>query len=102
MPSVQQIEAMLSDNPEDTFLLYALAMELDNEGQHDRSLSIFEKLMNQSPPYVPAFFMSSQQLVRLDRIDEAKTFLDSGIEQAKRQNDGHAAAEMTEFLNSLK
>ena len=102
MPTVQQIEAMLNDTPEDTFLLYALAMELDNEAQHDRSLDIFDKLMKQSPPYVPAFFMASQQLVRLDRNEEAKKFLASGIEQAKTQGDSHAAGEMTEFLASIE
>ena len=101
MPSVEQIEALLTDSPEDTFLLYALAMELDNEDKNDRSLTIFEKLMNQAPPYVPAFFMRAQQLVRLDRIADAKTDLGNGIQQAKEQDDAHAAREMTEFLASL-
>ena len=101
MPSVEQIEALLTDSPEDTFLLYALAMELDNEGKHDRSLTIFEKLMSQTPPYVPAFFMRAQQLVRLDRVSDAKSDLESGIQHAKEQNDTHAAGEMSEFLASL-
>ena len=102
MPTVQQIETLLADNPDDTFLLYALAMELDNEGKNDRSLSIFAQLKQQDPPYVPAFFMSAQQLVRLDRIDEAKLDLEKGIEEANAQNDAHAAGEMTEFLTSLR
>lgn len=101
MPTVQQIEAMLSDNPDDTFLLYALAMELDNAGDHHRSLTLFEKLISQTPPYVPAFFMSAQQLARLDRIEEARTRLTAGIQQAQLQDDDHAAAEMSEFLASL-
>ena len=101
MPSVEQLEAMLKDTPDDTFLLYALAMELDNREQHQRSLDIFTALMSQATPYVPAFFMSAQQLVRLDRVNEARTCLRSGIEQARQQGDAHAAAEMSEFLTSL-
>ena len=101
MPTVQQIESLLADNPDDTFLLYALAMELDNAGEHDRSLLIFEQLKQQDPPYVPAFFMAAQQLVRLNRTSEAKPVLTQGIEQAKQQNDLHAAGEMNEFLASL-
>lgn len=101
MPSIEQIESMLKDSPNDTFLLYALAMELDNQEQHDRSLEIFGTLMNLEPPYVPAFFMSAQQLTRLDRVNEARTNLRAGIEHARNQDDLHAAAEMSEFLTSL-
>jgi len=102
MPTIEQLETMLKDSPDDTFLLYGLAMELDNCEQHDRSLEIFGKLMVLDPPYVPAFFMSSQQLVRLDRIDEAKKNLESGIVQAQAQKDLHAVSEMREFLQSLE
>ena len=101
MPSIEQIEALLEETPADTFLLYALAMELDNGEQHDRSLDIFAELMAGEPPHVPAFFMSAQQLVRLDRVNEARTNLRHGIEQARVQNDSHAAAEMSDFLSSL-
>src|SRR3972149_6736357 len=102
MPSRREkIESMLADDPGDTFLRYSLAMELDKEGAHDASLARFGELMAYVPPYVPAFFMAAQQLVRLGRIDEARTILRDGIEQARTQGDAHAAGEMSEFLASL-
>ncbi len=101
MPSIEQLEKLLDGSPDDTFLLYALAMELDNCGQHERSLEIFAGLTRRTPPYIPAFFMSGQQFVRLGRIDEAKVRLSAGIEQAKLQNDSHARGEMTDFLASI-
>ena len=97
----EKIEAMLADDPADVFLRYSLAMEWDKEGQHDASLDQFTKLTHESPAYVPAFFMAAQQLARLERIDEARSFLRSGIEAARQQNDTHAAGEMSEFLASL-
>lgn len=97
----EKIEAMLADDPGDTFLRYSLAMELDKEGDHDASLARFAELTREEPPYVPAFFMSSQQLVRLGRIDEARSILKDGIAAARSQDDMHAAGEMTEFLASL-
>src|SRR4051794_2316139 len=97
----EKIEAMLADDPGDTFLRYSLAMELDKEGDHDASLSRFAELARDNPPYVPAFFMASQQLVRLGRVDEARTILRDGIAAARIQNDLHAASEMSEFLASL-
>ena len=96
-----KIEAMLADDPGDTFLRYSLAMELDKEGNHDDSLARFADLTRDNPPYVPAFFMAGQQLVRLGRSDEARTILREGIAAARLQDDLHAAGEMTEFLASL-
>ena len=98
----EQLEQMLVDSPQDSFLRYALAMELANEEQHDRSIELYKGLMADDPPYVPAFFMLGQQLTKLDRIDEARTALNDGIVQAREQNDMHAAGEMTEFLQSLE
>ena len=97
----KKIEAMLEEDPTDTFLRYSLAMELDKESEHDRSLAQLTELTKDEPPYVPAFFMAGQQLTRLDRIAEARSILRDGIEQARTQNDAHAAGEMSEFLASL-
>lgn len=97
----EKIEAMLADEPGDTFLRYSLAMELDKEGMHDASLEQLAELTRDDPPYVPAFFMAGQQLVRLDRVSEARAILRDGIEAARQQDDAHAAGEMSEFLSSL-
>ena len=97
----QKIEAMLADDPADTFLRYSLALELEKEGEHERSLSGLRGLMQDAPPYVPAFFMGAQQLARLGQINDARAVLRTGIEEARRQGDLHAAGEMAEFLASL-
>ena len=97
----EKIEAMLAEDPGDTFLRYSLAMELDKEGNHDASLTRFGELTRDEPPYVPAFFMAGQQLVRLGRNDEARTILRDGIVAAQVQGNLHAAGEMSEFLASL-
>jgi hypothetical protein len=97
----QKIEAMLVEDPSDTFLRYSLAMELDKEGDHDASLAKFAELTRDDPPYVPAFFMAGQQLVRIGRVAEAREVLGRGIGAAQQQNDAHAAGEMTEFLASI-
>jgi len=101
MTRLEKIEAMLAEEPGDTFLRYSLAMELDKEGEHTSSLEKFSQLTCDDPPYVPAFFMAGQQLARLNRLDEARTILRDGIEQARSQSNAHAAGEMSEFLTSL-
>ena len=97
----EQLESMLAEEPQDTFLRYALAMELKNEEEFERSELLFRELMRDEPPYVPAFFMLGQQLVGQDDLDDAKAVLQHGIKQAQQQGDLHAAGEMTELLQSL-
>lgn len=97
----EKIEAMLVDQPSDTFLRYSLSMELDKEGEHERSLAGLRGLTKDAPPYVPAFFMAGQQLAKLGRIEEARAILRDGIEAARAAGDAHAAGEMSEFLASL-
>lgn len=98
---LERIEAMLADEPNDSFLRYSLALELRNAGRNEESLQRLDELTKDEPPHIPAFFMAAQQLVDLDRITEARTFLRDGIENARQQGDSHAAAEMSEYLSSL-
>jgi thioredoxin-like negative regulator of GroEL len=100
-PRRQKIEAMLHQEPGDQFLRYALAAELDNEGEAEPALDLYRGLAHDSPPHVPAYFRAAQLLVKLDRIAEARTFLRVGFEQASNQNDSHAAGEMSELLAAL-
>jgi hypothetical protein len=97
----EKIEAMLAESPADTFLRYSLSLEREKEGDHERSLAGLAELTRDQPPYVPAFFMAAQQLVKLSRVEEARTFLRDGIEAARIQGNAHAAGEMSEFLTSL-
>jgi predicted Zn-dependent protease len=97
----ERIEAMLAEEPGDTFLRYSLALELEKEARHDESLQTLQQLTRDATPYVPAFFMAAQQLAKLNRVNDARTFLREGIDEARRQGNAHAAGEMSEFLMSL-
>lgn len=98
---LERIEAMLLDEPDDSFLRYSLALELRNAGRNEESLQRLSELTKDDPPHISAFFMAAQQLVELDRVTDARTYLRDGIEQARGQGDSHAAAEMSEYLSSL-
>ena len=97
----EKIEALLAQEPADQFLRYGLAIEYDNEARFDESLRLFEGLASGRPPHVASYFRGAQLLVKLERVDEARTWLRDGIEEARRQGDAHAAGEMSELLASL-
>ena len=99
---IDKIQAMLLDDPRDAFLRYSLAMEYRKLDENDKSLDLLTELANNEVPrYVAAFFMAAQQLVELDRIEEARTFLRDGIDEARSQGNHHAAAEMSELLSEI-
>ena len=47
------------------------------------------------------FLRGAQLLVKLDRVEEARTALREGIEVARQEGELHAAGEMGELLASL-
>ena len=98
---IEKIQALLAEDPQDTFLRYSLAMEQEKSGEHDASEARLRELMSDDPPYVPAFFMAAQHLAKRDHTEDARTILRDGIEHARHQDNAHAAGEMSEFLASL-
>ena len=96
-----KIETMLEKEPGDAFLTYALALELEKEGEHTRSLELLQSLMSGTPPHVPSFLMAGQHLAAQNHLDEARAVLRTGIETARKQGEEHAAGEMGELLASL-
>lgn len=97
----ERIESMLAEEPGDSFLRYSLALELAKEGRHEQGLYLLRGLMADTPPYIAAFFMAGQQLAGLEKIEDARGVLRSGIEAARAAGDAHAAGEMSEFLTGL-
>lgn len=98
---LEKIDAMLVDDPGDTFLRYSRAMELAKLGRTAESLGGLKELSAEDPPYVPAFFMAAQQLAQEGSTEEAGKELQAGIVAAEAIGDLHAAGEMREFLNTL-
>jgi Flp pilus assembly protein TadD len=101
MSRKDQIEALLHDDPDNTFLRYGLAMEHVSAGDDEAAVATFRDLVRRDGDYVPAYLQAGRALIRLGRDDEAKNVLRDGIAVANRVGDGHAAGEMNGFLESL-
>jgi hypothetical protein len=104
---MEQIEAMLAEDPDDAFLCYGLAMEHASLGDDAGCVVVLRDLIARSAaaPYVPAYLQAGQALVRLDRIDEACAVLRDGIAVASRVGTGdaiHARGEMQGLLASIE
>lgn len=97
----EKLEAMLAQNPGDTFLAYGLAMEILKEGDTPTAIEHLKGVIKTTPDYQAAYFQLAQVLVNEGETDEAKEWLEQGIDAARRIGDAHAAAEMEGFLLTL-
>jgi predicted Zn-dependent protease len=96
------LNEILSQNPDDAFARYGLAMEHSNSGEVDRALEEFTKLLATHPDYTAGYFMAAQTLSKANRAEEAKKMLVDGISSARRTGNTHAQSEMTAMLDELK
>jgi predicted Zn-dependent protease len=102
MDRVAMLNEILSQNPNDAFARYGLAMEFSKAGEVERALEEFRTLLSTHPDYTAGYFMAAQTLASANRVEEAKKMLVDGISSARRTGNVHAQSEMTAMLDELK
>jgi len=101
MPTRQQIQKLLTLEPNDPFMLYALAIDHAKEGEHESAVEFFNKTIAADPDYVYAYYHQARSFESLDRTEKAKSTLDTGLEAAKRVNDAKGISEITSYRTML-
>src|ERR1700689_1201540 len=101
MDRIAALNDVLTQNPNDTFARYGLAMEYSKQGDFDRALAEFAILLENHPEYTAGYFMAAQTLVRAERLDDAKKMPGDGIASARRTGNLHAQSEMEALLAEL-
>jgi tetratricopeptide (TPR) repeat protein len=101
MDRTAMLAEILSQNPNDAFARYGLAMEYSNSGQVELALAEFGKLLVVHPDYTAGYFMAAQTLAKAERTEEARKMLNDGIASARRTGNTHAQSEMEAMLAEL-
>jgi tetratricopeptide (TPR) repeat protein len=101
MDRIAMLAEVLSQNPNDAFARYGLAMEYSKSGNVEAAMAEFGKLLAAHPDYTAGYFMAAQTLARAERVDEARKMLADGISSADRTGNGHAKSEMESMLLEL-
>lgn len=102
MDRIAALTEILTQEPNDAFARYGLAMEYSKQGDVERAMEEFGKLLSSNPDYTAGYFMAAQTLASASRTDEAKRMLVDGIASAVRTGNSHAQSEMTAMLDELK
>jgi Flp pilus assembly protein TadD len=95
------LKQMLEQDPKNTFAHYGLAMEYARLGNLTQAAAEFQSLIQQDPDYAAAYFHAGQALEKLDRVDEARSVYQQGIEVTTRKGDLHTRSEIEAALSLL-
>jgi cytochrome c-type biogenesis protein CcmH/NrfG len=101
MDKLAMLTEILTQNPNDSFARYGLAMEYVAQKRLEEGLAEFDRLIELNPDYVPAYQMSAQTLAAAGRQDETLARLHLGIAAANRTGNQHALAEMDALREDL-
>ena len=99
---IAKLKEFLSNEPNDPFTRYAIALEYAGQGDTKRCVSMLEELIKLDPKYVPAYQQLGYAYQKLDRRDDAIAIFKRGIQVAIEQGDLHARGEMQEALDETE
>lgn len=90
---ISQLLNFLKEDPNDPFLLYALATEYVKT-EPKTALSYYRQLLDQHPEYVPTYYHAAALFAELEEAEKAEDTYKKGIEAAQKAGDTHALREL--------
>ena len=106
MPGVSdrldKLTKMLEREPNDTFLIYGLALEHKKLGQHDRAIELLDRVIQIDPGYCYAYFQKGAVLESTGDNESAKAVYRAGVDAAKKKGDAHAQSEIEGALAMIE
>ena len=93
------LEKLVAEGKADSFGRYCYALELKGVGRVDDALAAFDALRAADPAYVPMYLMCGTMLLDASRPEEARGWLDQGIERAAAAGDTKALGELKDALS---
>jgi len=102
MSRIDQLQQMLKDEPHDSFLNYALALEHAKANDIPKAIGIIEEIILRDENYLGAYYQLGKLYEETGDPAKAIATYQKGIEIAKKQNNRKAQGELNEALWMLE
>ena len=99
---LRQLQQMLEKSPQDTFLLYGIAMEHKKAGDVGPALEYFDRVIQLDPGYCYAYHQRGLLHESVGGAEAAKRSYREGVEAARRKGDAHAQGEIEAALSMVE
>jgi Tfp pilus assembly protein PilF len=101
MDRVEQLRTFIQDNPNDSFLQHALALEYVKLGDDATARQLFEELLAADAGYVGSYYHLGKLYERTGDEQKAIAWYEKGMQVAKEKGEQHAYGELRGALEEL-
>ena len=97
---IKKLNEFLKENPDDPFLIYALALEFMKDNEQKAKLYL-DQLLEQHPDYISTYYQAGELYMHMGKTNKAIRIYEKGIQKAKEQKNYHTLKELQEAYNHL-
>jgi len=97
---IEQLKKFLEQNPDDSFVKYALAIEHINLGDDDTADKFFKSILESDPDYTGMYYHLGKLLLRRNEKSEAEKTFREGMRRTFGKEQ-HTYAELQQALNEM-
>jgi len=101
MSRIEQLQEFMKESPNDSFLIYALALEYVKINKFSEAIKLFEGLVENDIQYLATYLQYGNLLAETDDIAKAEEIYNKGIEIARLQNNSKTRQEIEQALYLL-
>jgi len=102
MPTIAQLEKLLSLDPDDPFVHYGIGQERAKLGEHDQAIGCFDQVLELDDCYCYAYYFKAISLKELGQREDAVGVIRIGIEKAVAKGDEKARSELESLMLTIR
>jgi Tfp pilus assembly protein PilF len=100
--NISKLAKQLKESPNDSFLKFALALELLKIGENKKAQSLFKNILASDPEYVGVYYHLGKLYEELEENNLALSCYKDGIQIATKLKDQHTRSELQGALINLE
>ncbi|MCZ2355472.1 MAG: tetratricopeptide repeat protein [Bacteroidia bacterium] len=98
---LSQLLSFQEQDPNDTFITFALALEYVSLGEDEKACNLFDSIYQKKPDYVALYYQYGKLMEKLNRIEDAKRLYQEGIVYAEKMGEVRTRAELFTALQEM-
>jgi tetratricopeptide (TPR) repeat protein len=101
MERIEKLIELLKDNPLDSFLQHALALEYLKAGDEDKARKLFERILEREPSYIGSYYQLAKLFEQMGDKESAKNWYERGMKEAQKVGEVRAFNELKSAYEEL-
>lgn len=102
MSRLLKLQTLLKDQPNDSFILFAMAKEYEKANQLEKAKETYLDILRYDSAYIGVYYHLGKLQEALDLSSQALETYSKGIDLAKKNSDQHSLAELQNAKMNLE